>query len=117
MTQWLVLIRGFMGRETSKTLIEGLKETDNHLNNMIHDFAEIAMKDQVEIRCFYETRESQGAKAVMSGVLAQVFPTVKVDSPVSSLSHPLLTLSYSLFQKNRLVLMVTSAFHWTSITE
>ena len=71
-----------MGRETSNTLIDGLREKDNDLNNMIHDFAEIAINHQVQIRCFYETLETQIAKAVVPSVLANLFPTVKVYSLV-----------------------------------
>ena len=76
--QWLVLIRGFMGKETSKTLVEGLSEKDNSLNNVIHEFAEMVIQNQIQIRCFYETRETQVAKAVVPRVLAKVFPTIRV---------------------------------------
>lgn len=77
-TQWLVLIRGFLGKETSKILLEGLREKDNSLNNMIHEFSEMVIQNQIQIRCFYETRETQVAKAVLSRVLAEAFPTTKV---------------------------------------
>lgn len=64
MAQWLGLMRGFMGKETSQTLIKGLQENENNLNNMIQDFAEVANQNQFEIRCFYETRKTRIANAV-----------------------------------------------------
>ena len=110
-TQWLVLIRRYMGRETSNSLIDGLKEKDNDLNNMVHKFAEIAINHQVQIRCFYETLQTQTAKAVMPSMLAKPFPTLTVYSLFSSPCFPLLTIYYSSFQKNQLVLMVINALH------
>ena len=110
-TQWLVLIRGYMGRSTSNSLIDGLKEKDNDLNNTIHDFAEIAIKYQVQIRCFYETLETQIAKAVVPSSLAKFFPTVKVYDLVSCPCLPLLTVRLSSFQENQLVLMVINVSH------
>ncbi|KAM0804501.1 hypothetical protein BDR22DRAFT_878961 [Usnea florida] len=78
--QWLVLIRRFMGKETSESLLEGLREKDNSLNNTIHEFAEmmIQKRDRIQICCFYETRQTQIAKAVVSRVLAKTLPSVKV---------------------------------------
>lgn len=76
--QWLVLIRGFMGKETSATLLEGLEEKDRSLNNVIHDFAEKAIQNQLQIRCFYETRETHIANAVASRWIAKVLPSVKL---------------------------------------
>ena len=73
-----------MGWETSHSLIDSLKEKDNDLNNMVHDFVGIANNEKIQLRCFYETLETQIAKAVMSSMLAKLFPTFRVYSPVSS---------------------------------
>ena len=93
--QWLVLIRGLMGRETSKTLLEGLREKDNTLNNMIHEFAELVIQNraQIQICCFYETRQSQIAKAVVSRMVASVVPTVQVYQGVGLECFVMLTVS------------------------
>jgi hypothetical protein len=71
-----------MGKETSSTLLEGLKEKGRSLNIVIHDFAEIAISHQLQIRCFYETRETKIAKAVLPECIANLFPQVKVHSTV-----------------------------------
>lgn len=65
--QWLVLICGFIDKETSTTLLEALKEKDIVLNNMVHDFAEVAIRQKIQIRYFYETRETQITKFAVSG--------------------------------------------------
>ena len=69
-----------MGKETSETLLEGLREKDNSLNNTIHEFAEMMIRnrDQIRICCFYENRQTQIAKAMVARVLARVLPTMKV---------------------------------------
>lgn len=76
MAQWLGLMRGFMGKETSQTLIKGLQENENNLNNMIQDFAEVANQNQFEIRCFYETRKTRIANAVAPRWIACFLPSV-----------------------------------------
>ena len=84
-----------MGRETSKTLLEGLRKRDNTLNNMIHEFAEMVIQDRVQIQigCFYETRQSQIAKAVVSRIVASVVPTVQVHQGVGLVCFVMLTIS------------------------
>ena len=84
-----------MGKETSGTLLEGLREKDNSLNNTIHEFAEmmIQKRDQIQICCFYETRQTQIAKAVVSRMVASVVPTVQVYQGVRLACFVMLTVS------------------------
>ena len=114
--QWLVLIRAFMGKETSTSLLKSLEEKDIVLNNMVHDFAEIAIRQKIQIRCFYETRETQIAKFALSGWLANLVGSVKVHFKAFGLCFHLLTLHPSSFRKHQLVLMVTNAFRWMFVT-
>ena len=106
-----------MGKETSTNLLKALEEKDVTLNNMIHDFAEIAIRKKLQIRCFYETRETQIAKIAVSGWLAKLVGSVKVHFKVSEPCFPLLIVHRSSFREHQLVLMVTNAFHWMFVTQ
>ena len=106
-----------MGKETSTTLLKALEEKDITLTNMVHDFAEIAIRQKIQIRCFYETRETQIAKVAVSSWLAKLVGSVKVRFKVPELCVHLLMVHRSSFRKYQLVSMVTNAFHWMFVTQ
>ena len=56
MAQWVGLIHGFVGKETSETLLKELKDQNDMLGHIIQEFAKMARLYKLEIRCFYETR-------------------------------------------------------------
>lgn len=66
-----------MQRETSQTLLEGLRENANSLDNMVHEFAMMTIENKLQIRCFYETRKTQVANFV-SRTIAKFFGITKV---------------------------------------
>ena len=76
--QLMAYIRGIFGRETSQTLLNGLKESDIHLDTIIQDFTALAISQRLQIGCFYETRQTNIANAAVSRWLARIFPTVTV---------------------------------------
>ena len=67
-----------MGKETSRTLLKDLEEKGSTLDTVIHDFAEIAIRYELQIRCFYETRETQPLNAVTNKLIAGLFSKIKV---------------------------------------
>ena len=54
-----------MGKETSDTLIKGLEEKERSLTIIVQDFVKAAISYNLKIWCFYETRKTQVAKAVL----------------------------------------------------
>ena len=105
--KWLVIIRGFFGKETSKTLLKGLEEENECLDNLIHDFAEMAIQCNIQIRCFYETHKTQVGRAVMSGLQ---LPKVMVRFTVNSMIYRLFKSLNSLSQECQHVSQDTHVF-------
>ena len=75
--EWVALIRSLMGKETSTTLLKSLRDKAGSLDVLIHDFAMIAIKHELQIRCFYETRTTQIVNA-LSRRIASIFPSWEV---------------------------------------
>ena len=75
---WIALLRELMHKETSETLLQGLRENANSLDNMVHHFAMMTIENKLQIRCFYETRKTQVA-TVVSRTLAGAFGIAKVE--------------------------------------
>lgn len=79
--QWVALIRGFMGKETSDILLQSLKNESGNLDTLVHDFSKLAIKlgkeHAFQLRCFYETRASQIANAISRNI-SRVFPIPEV---------------------------------------
>ena len=65
---WVALIRGFIGKETSRALLQSLKENASSLNTLIQDFSNMAIAHNLQITCFNETRTMQVVNAVWRGV-------------------------------------------------
>lgn len=84
-----------MGKETSNIILEELKEQENGLANLIQDFAEMAIQRSFQIRCFYETRETQLANAVVKRWIAKLLPEVKVHATITFARLNLLTVSFT----------------------
>ena len=76
--QWIGIIHGLMGKETSRTLLKSLEDKAIALDTVIQDFAEIAIRHELQIRCFYETRETQPLNAITNRWIASLFPKSKV---------------------------------------
>lgn len=75
---WVAWIRGFMGKETSTTLLQDLQKNESSLDKLIYDFTKIAISHEFQIRCFYETRSTQIANAALSRRITKFFPNLKV---------------------------------------
>ena len=73
MTQWVGLIHGFVGKETSDTLLMELEDRNDMLGHVIQDFAKMARLCKLEIRCFYETRRTQVLNAIVKRWIARLF--------------------------------------------
>lgn len=120
--QWVALIRGFMGKETSGILLQSLKNESDKLDTLVHDFSKLAIKlakaHNFQIRCFYETRASQIAN-VISNQIARFFPIpeVKVHLTFAIVLFCMLISSNSLFPENQHVSMVMIAFRSKSLTQ
>ncbi|KAI9672821.1 MAG: hypothetical protein M1831_000257 [Alyxoria varia] len=82
--QQLAYLRGAFGKSTSETLLNGLKENDVHLRTVIQDFAEGAISRKLQIRCFYETQQTNIANAAMNRWIAQIFPKTMLVSRESA---------------------------------
>ncbi|KAG7009680.1 hypothetical protein G7Y79_00002g007950 [Physcia stellaris] len=67
-----------MHRETSETILQGLRENANSLDNMVYKFAMMTIEHKLQIRCFYETRKTQVAN-VVSRTIAGAFRIPKVE--------------------------------------
>ena len=91
--RWLVWLRGISGKETSETLLKALDGQESSLDAIVQDFAEISIKRNLRLRCFYETRETRIANTVLRGWLANRLPTVMVCSSPKKLAD-------SYFQKD-----------------
>ena len=65
-----------MGKETSKKLLADLRDNSSSLDKLVQDFAKMVIAQKIQIRCFYETRETHILKA-LSGQLAKMFPRLK----------------------------------------
>lgn len=87
--EWVALIRGFMNKETSDTLLQSLKEKSSSLDALVHEFSKLAIKLAIahnfQIRCFYETRRTRIETAVVTRQLAKFlpFPEVEVGSTIA----------------------------------
>lgn len=53
-----------MGKETSRSLLQGLIDRVSCLDNLVHDLSELAIVHKFQIRCFYETRTTQPVNAL-----------------------------------------------------
>lgn len=73
----VALIRGFMGKETSRSLLQILKDESSSLDTLIHDFSKMAVVHQIQIRCFYETRTTRIVNA-LSRRIAKLSPFSEV---------------------------------------
>ena len=67
-----------MHRETSETLLQDLRENANSLDNMVYNFAMMTIENNLQIRCFYETRKTQVANFA-SRTIAKAFGIPKVE--------------------------------------
>lgn len=76
--EWVAVIRGFMGKETSRTLLQSLKDKASSLDTLVHDFSKMAIVHNFQIRCFYETRSTQIAHA-LSRRIAKLSPFSEVE--------------------------------------
>ena len=81
--EWVALIRGFMNKETSDTLLQSLREKTSSLDTLVHEFSKLALRLAIahnfQIRCFYETRRTQIVTAVLRRQLARFFPIPEVE--------------------------------------
>lgn len=68
-----------MNKEISDTLLKGLEENSSSLDNVVHDFTKMVNLQKLQIKCFYETRETQIGNAV-SKWLKNFFPSITVRS-------------------------------------
>ncbi|KAL8819763.1 MAG: hypothetical protein Q9191_007661 [Dirinaria sp. TL-2023a] len=94
--QWIAGLRGFMGKETSKILLQGLEENGSALDNMVQNFAEMARRRNLDMRFFYETRVTQIGNAVMNRFIANHLPKVQAAN--------------SLYPKNQRALLAIKVF-------
>ena len=70
-----------MGKETSSTLIEDLEENSSSLENLVEDFGKMTIRDELKVRCFYETRTTQILNALLPrGVAKFIKSTERVVS-------------------------------------
>ncbi|MCJ1424372.1 hypothetical protein MMC29_002260 [Sticta canariensis] len=81
--EWVALIRGFLNKETSDTLLQSLRENESSLDTLVHEFSKLAIKLAIahnfQIRCFYETRRTRIVTAVLRRQLAKFFPFLEVE--------------------------------------
>ena len=84
--QWIAYLHGLWGKEISSTLLKGLEEKESYLDNVIQGFAGVAITQQIQIRCFYETRQTQVANAVLNRRLATILGKVKVGQTIANVS-------------------------------
>jgi hypothetical protein len=61
-----------MGKETSSTLVKDLEENSSSLENLVEDFGKMTIRDGLEVRCFYETQNTQILNAVLNRALAKL---------------------------------------------
>lgn len=66
-----------MGKETSRSLLQILKDESSSLDTLIHDFSKMAVVHQIQIRCFYETRTTRIVNA-LSRRIAKLSPFSEV---------------------------------------
>ena len=102
-----------MGKETSKDLLRTLEDSGSGLDTVVHDFTEMANRRNLQIRCFFETRETQIANAVVKRSLAKLIQKIMVCSRSNllfSFGFDHLT-AISLCLNNRRVSTVTNALH------
>lgn len=97
---WVAMIRRLMGKETSRSLLQSLKNEAASLDTLIHDFSKMAIEHKFQIRCFYETRRTQ----TMNGFSRQIaklspFPEVEVNFPAVFLLFYIDTLPIACFQR------------------
>ncbi|KAL2046727.1 hypothetical protein ABVK25_011599 [Lepraria finkii] len=77
LTQWIAFLRGFYGKETSATLLKCLEENDAYLDSVIQGFAKLAILQPISVHCFYETRKTHFAQALLDKQIARLFGSVK----------------------------------------
>ena len=80
MAQWIGLIHGFVGKETSDTLLKELEDRNDMLGHVIQEFAKIARLCKLEIRCFYETRRTHVLNAIAKRWIARLFSQINVST-------------------------------------
>ena len=81
---WVTFLTGIMGKETSKTILEDLKCGAGSLKNAIDDFAKMTILYGLQVRCFYETRQTQVASVVLPRWIASSIPNTHY---IVSLEH------------------------------
>ncbi|KAK3352633.1 hypothetical protein B0T25DRAFT_189556 [Lasiosphaeria hispida] len=66
--RWQVVVGGIMGKRASKRLISALDKSDRELQKLTQSFAELARSDLVQLPlcCFYETKETEMLKRLLS---------------------------------------------------
>ena len=110
LTQWISFLRSIWGKETSSTLLRRLEDQDPYLESVVQGFASLAIARSIPVHCFYETRETRFAKAMLNQQLARLFGSVKVGPQFGDDRDRVLNLT-SLFPKIRLALMAKGACH------
>lgn len=70
--QWLVMIKGIMGEQSSDQLIKDLEAKHDFVRQRVQRFAEIAHADSIRlpIRCFYETRKTELLRKLLPRTVA-----------------------------------------------
>ena len=66
--QWLVVVGGIMGEQTSDKLVQDLNKNNDVLDQRTHEFAEIANSSSLRlpIHCFYETKKTEILRRILS---------------------------------------------------
>ncbi|OAL53460.1 TPR-like protein [Pyrenochaeta sp. DS3sAY3a] len=69
--QWQVFVGGIMGQRTSPQLVEDLNKSDKELKSIVESFAETARAEslQLDLCCFYETKETQVLRRFLGNLL------------------------------------------------
>ena len=75
--QWQVVVGGIMGKQASKRLIDALNKDDRELQTLTQSFAVLARTDSVQLPlyCFYETRNTEMLRRLLSPSLANRLST------------------------------------------
>ncbi|KAK3332561.1 hypothetical protein B0T19DRAFT_415984 [Cercophora scortea] len=76
--QWQVIVGGIMGEQTSNQLVDALNTSDRELRKLTQQFAELAGRDsdRIPICCFYETKETEMLRKVISARYVTKFSLV-----------------------------------------
>ncbi len=70
--QWLVTVKGIMGKQSSDQLVRDLEAKHDFVRERVQKFAEIANADSVRLpaQCFFETKKTELLRKLVSQSLA-----------------------------------------------